>query len=145
MVDHPNKEKCQICSHDDRKDIEGALFDGGPGNSLREISKKYSIVAGKLLYHKENHMVDCAKELVKMVSDEYDRQLKKTGVQKAMTSVEVLDLVIARAPDLIRSATMNDVLRAIKLKAELLGTITQKQTVELSWLNDIPDKEEKKE
>ena len=87
-------------------------------------------------------MVDCSQELVKLVTEEYDKKLMEKGVQKALTSLEVLDLIIAKAPGLLDRATLNDVLRAVKLKAELLGDITQKNEIKLDWLKDIP--EEKK-
>lgn len=141
-----SKEKeCQVCNHPDRREIEASLFDGGAGNSLKQIADRCLIRSGRLLYHKENHMVDCAKQLVEMVNKEYEKKMMETGVQKAMSSIEILDLVIARGPELLKGATLNDVLRAVKLKADLTGSITQKQVVELSWLNEIPDKEKKKD
>ena len=134
---------CDICDHINRKEIEAALYDSGPGNSIKELSKRYTVKAAKLLAHKENHMVDCSNELVQMVTEEYNKKMKETGVTKALTSIEVLDLVIAKAPELLKNATMNDVLRAIKLKSELTGTITQKQEIKLEWLTNIPEDEKK--
>jgi len=133
---------CPICNHPDKKFIEADLFDGGAGNSFDELCKRYRVTSAKLLIHKEQHMVDCSQELVKLVTEEYDKKLMEKGVQKALTSLEVLDLIIAKAPGLLDRATLNDVLRAVKLKAELLGDITQKNEIKLDWLKDIP--EEKK-
>jgi len=137
------KKTCPICEHPDRKFIESDLFDGGPGNSFDDLCKRYRVTSAKLLIHKEQHMVDCSQELVKLVTEEYDKKMQKTGVQKALTSLEVLDLVIARAPGLLDKVTMNDILRALKLKAEMLGTITNKTEVKLDWLKDIPDGDKK--
>lgn len=134
---------CPICNHPDRKFIEADLFDGGPGNSFQELCNRYRVTSAKLLIHKEQHMVDCSQKLVTLVNEEYEKKMQKTGIAKALTSLEVLDLIIAKAPELLDRTSMNDILRALKLKAELLGDITTKQEVKLDWLKDIPDEVKK--
>jgi len=130
---------CPICNHPDKEYIESELYDGGPGNSFQDICNRYRLTSAKLLIHKEQHMAECAEKLVKLVSEEYDKKMKEKGVEKALTSIEVLDLIIAKAPELLEKASVKDVLTAVKLKAELLGDITQKQEIKLDWLKDIPE------
>lgn len=136
---------CEVCVHPDRKEIEACLLDGGAGNSFKELHSRYNTRTTHLLKHKEKHMIETAKELVKMCNEEYDKKMKESGVQKKLISIEVLDAFIEKYKDVLGYVTAKDVLAAIKLKEELLGHVTQKQTVTLTWLNDIPTDEEKNE
>jgi hypothetical protein len=123
---------CTICFHPRRIEIEGALIDGGPGNSYKEISKRTDVKAAALLYHKENHMPSITDEAIRIL----DEKSQVTGVNRVLNSVEVLDLIISKAPNLMDSITMQDILRALKLKHEILGDIKEEKKIKLEWLND---------
>ena len=124
---------CEVCYHPRRVEVEGAIIDGGPGNSYKEISKRTGIKANQLLYHKENHMVSITDEAIRIL----DEKSQKLGVNRVLNSVEVLDLIISKAPNLMDSVTMQDILRALKLKHEILGDIKDEKKVKLEWLNDV--------
>jgi len=66
-----------------------------------------------------------------------DEQSQKNGVNRVLNSVEVLDLIISKAPGLIESVTMQDILRALKLKHEILGDIKEEKKIKLEWLQDV--------
>ncbi len=133
---------CNICYHPDRKQIEEDLIDGGPGNSFKELSARFKVKPAILLYHKENHMATIVDEAVRIL----DEQCKEKGINRVLTSVEVLDLIIARAPALIDSVTIKDVTQALKLKHEILGDIKEEKKVKVEWINEIsPEDEVKKE
>ena len=133
---------CEVCSHPDRKEIEACLLDGGAGNSFKELYSRYNVRTTHLLKHKEKHMIEAAKELVKMCNEEYDKKMKKTGVQKKLLSIEVLDAFIEKYKDVLDYVTAKDVLAAIKMKEELLGHVTQKAEIKLEWLKDIPEEQD---
>jgi hypothetical protein len=65
-----------------------------------------------------------------------DEKSQVTGVNRVLNSVEVLDLIISKAPNLMDSITMQDILRALKLKHEILGDIKEEKKIKLEWLND---------
>jgi len=124
---------CEICFHPLRKDIENAILDGGPGNSYKAISTRTGVKPSQLLYHKENHMPSITEEAIRIL----DEQSQKNGVNRVLNSVEVLDLIISKAPGLMESVTMQDILRALKLKHEILGDIKEEKKVKLEWLQDV--------
>ncbi len=124
---------CEVCFHPNRVEIESDILDGGPGNSYKEISKRFGLKSTQLLYHKENHMVSITDEAIRIL----DKKSQETGVNRVLNSVEVLDLIIAQAPKLIESATLRDVTQAVKLKHEILGDIKEEKKVKLEWLNDV--------
>ena len=130
---------CDICNHLDRKEIEACLLDGGAGNSFKDLYKRYGVRSAHLLRHKEQHMVNAVKEIVKMCNEEYDKKMKASGKTKKLASIEVLDAFIEKYKDVLNGVTARDVLAAIKLKEELLGHVVQKQEVKLEWLKDIPE------
>jgi hypothetical protein len=130
---------CDVCNHPDRKEIEAALLDGGAGNGMKDLYKRYNTRTAHLLKHKEQHMVETVKELVHMCNEEYDKKMKENGVAKKLVSIEVLDAFIEKYKDVLDGVTAKDVLAAIKLKEELLGHVTQKAEVKLEWLKDIPE------
>lgn len=136
---------CDICNHPDKKDIESALLDGGAGNSFKDLYKRFGVRASHLLRHKEQHMVNAVKEIVKMCNEEYDKKMKETGIAKKLVSIEVLDAFIEKYKDVLDGVTAKDVLAAIKLKEDLLGHVVQKQEVTFSWLDEIPNEEKKEE
>ena len=130
---------CDVCSHLDRKEIEACLLDGGAGNSFKELYKRFGVRTSHLLRHKEQHMIDTAKELVEMCNREYDKKMRENGLAKKLVSIEVLDAFIEKYKDVLDGVTAKDVLAAIKLKEELLGHVVQKQEVKMEWLKDIPE------
>ncbi len=132
---------CVVCNHPDRKEVDSCLLDGGAGNSIKDIQERFNIKTTHLLKHKEQHMIESAKELVKMCNEEYDKMLKKKGVEKKLLSIEVLDAFIEKYKDVLGEVTAKDVLAAIKLKEELLGNVTQKREIQLTWLDAIPELE----
>ncbi len=132
---------CEVCNHPDKKEINACLLDGGTGNSIKELQSKFGVKTAHLLKHKEQHMIESARELVKMCNEEYDKMMKKKGVEKKLLSIEVLDAFIEKYKDVLGEVTAKDVLAAIKLKEDLLGNITQKSEVKLTWLDAIPDPE----
>ena len=136
---------CDVCSHMDRKEIEASIFDGGPGNGIKDLANRFRVRSTHLLRHKEQHMVECSKEIVDMCNKAYDDKLKQTGVEKKLLSIEVLDAFIAKYINVLDEVTARDVLAAIKLKEDLLGNVTQKQEIKLSWLDTIPDIKENKD
>jgi hypothetical protein len=133
------KIHCEVCDHPDKKEIEACLLDGGAGNSYKELHSRYNIRTTHLLKHKEKHMIQTVRELVKMCNEEYDKNMKKTGMVKKLISINVLDAFIEKYKDVLDGVTAKDVLAAIKLKEELLGHVVQKQDVKLEWLKDIPE------
>jgi hypothetical protein len=124
---------CTVCFHPSRIDVENAIIDGGPGNSFTQITKRTGIKAAQLLYHKENHMPSITDEAIRIL----DEQSKVNGVNRVLNSVEVLDLIISKAPNLMDSVTMQDILRALKLKHEILGDIKEEKKIKLEWLQDV--------
>jgi len=137
---------CEVCDHPNRKEIEICLRDGGAGNNIKEIRTRFNIEkTPHILRHKENHMFETTKEIVKMCNDEYEKIMKNKGIEKKLLSIDVLDAFIEKYKDVLSDVTAKDVLAAIKLKEELLGNVIQKNEVKLTWLDTIPDpeKEEK--
>jgi hypothetical protein len=132
-------KSCDVCNHPERRDIEAALLDGGAGNKMKDIYVRYNVRSAHLLRHKEQHMIEAAQEIVKMCNEEYDKKMKETGIAKKLISIDVLDAFIEKYKDVLGEVTAKDVLAAIKLKEDLLGHITQKTEVKLTWLNDIPE------
>lgn len=78
-------------------------------------------------------MVSITDEAIRIL----DEESQKKGVNRVLNSVEVLDLIISKAPALMDSVTMQDILRALKLKHEILGDIKDEKKVKLEWLNDV--------
>ena len=131
---------CDLCYHPERQQIENDLLDGGPGNSFKELSARYKLKPATLLYHKENHMATITDEAVRILNE----QCKEKGINRVLTSVEVLDMIIARAPDLLDSVTIRDITQALKLKHEILGDIKEEKKVKLEWIKDIAPEDEVK-
>jgi hypothetical protein len=125
--------KCPICYHPKRIDIENAISDGGPANTVKELVKRYKITASSILKHKQDHMASITDEAIRIL----DAKSQESGVNRVLNSVEVLDLIISKAPTLMDSVTMQDVLRALKLKHEVLGDIKEEKKIKLEWLNEV--------
>jgi hypothetical protein len=134
-----NIKSCDVCKHPDRKEIELCLLDGGVGNQMKDLFSRFDVRTTHLLKHKEQHMIETAQELVKMCNEEYDKKMKESGIAKKLASIDVLDAFIEKYKDILGEVTARDVLAAIKLKEDLLGHITQKQEVKLTWLETIPE------
>lgn len=125
--------QCSICYHPKRVAIENDISDGGPANTAKELQKRYKITPSSILKHKQDHMVSITEEALKIL----DKKSHESGVNRVLNSVEVLDLIIAKAPTLIDNITIQDVLRALKLKHEILGDIKEEKKVKLEWLNEV--------
>jgi hypothetical protein len=131
---------CDICYHPERQQIENDMLDGGPGNSFKELSARFKVKPSTLLNHKENHMATIADEAVRILNE----KCKEEGVNRVLNSVEVLDLIIAKAPEILDTVSMRDILQALKLKHEILGDIKEEKKVKLEWINEIRPEDEVK-
>lgn len=138
-------KRCTVCQHPNRKEIDKRILDGGVLNKPKLLMKEYGITPAQFLRHKEQHMIVAAKELVNMCNEEYDKMLQETGTAKKLLSINVLDAFIEKYKDVLHEVTAKDVLAAIKLKEDLLGTVVEKKEVTLTWLNEIPKEEPKDE
>lgn len=125
---------CAICIHKRRVEIEDDIYKGIV--TVPDMSKKYKVLPSQINYHKKNHMstiVDEAKIVL-------DQKSKDSGVNRILKDIETLDLIISRAPEILDKVTPTDIVRAMKLKAELLGDIKQEEKkVEIEWINEMEE------
>jgi len=132
---------CEVCYHPERQQIENDLIDSGPGNSFKDLSSRYKVKPATLLNHKENHMATIADRAVTILN----KQCEEKGINRVLSSVEVLDLIIAKAPEILDTVGMRDILSALKLKHEILGDIKEEKKVKLEWIENIIPEDEVKE
>jgi len=126
---------CEVCYHTQRKDIENDIIDGGLANSISEIAKRYKLKPYSVKNHKDNHMVTIVDEAKRIL----DEQCKEHGVNRILNSVEVLDLIISKAPHLLENTSMRDVLQALKLKHEILGDVKEEKKIKVEWLDEVKE------
>ncbi len=125
---------CFICSHKKRLEIEEEIHRGTL--TIPEIAKKYKVLSSQINHHKSKHMstiVDEAKLTL-------DQKSKDSGINRILKDIETLDLIISRAPEILDKVTPTDIIRAMKLKAELLGDIKQEdKKVEIEWITEMDE------
>lgn len=125
-----------MCESKFREKIESDLWDGGSDNTYTLISKRYKLSKSQLERHKRDHMTDTVNEARKII----DQKCKEQGINRVLNDVEVLDLIIKQAPNILDKVSPQDVTRAIKLKAEILGDIKEESKVTVEWLeNYVPE------
>jgi polysaccharide pyruvyl transferase WcaK-like protein len=123
---------CDICIHKKRIEIEEHLHKGTM--DVPTIAKSYKVLVSQINYHKKKHMSTMVDE-AKIILDEKSRD---TGVNRILKDIEKLDLIISRAAEVLDKVTPTDIVRAMKLKAELLGDINQEEKkVEIEWINEV--------
>lgn len=125
---------CAVCNHKKRVEIEDDIYKGMI--LIPEMAKKYKVLPSQINYHKKNHMSTIVDE-AKIVLDQKSKDL---GINRVLKDIEVLDLIISKAPEILDKVTPTDIVRAMKLKAELLGDIKQEEkTVQLEWINEMEE------
>jgi len=112
--------------------IEKLIHIGGPENTTAKIAAKFKIPLKDLKIHRAKHIQDVVCE-AKVILDE---KAKKAGINRVVSDVEALDNIISQLPNIMEDVTVQDVIRAIKLKSELLGDVKKEETLSISWLED---------
>jgi hypothetical protein len=117
---------CKVCNSDHREEINKFLIEGRL--SLRELERKYrslGIGYSSLRSHKENHL----KPLVKEALEEKTLATKKA----ALETLDVLDSIIAQTPEVLESASLNAILKALELRMRFLGEGQIPPQIIVSW------------
>lgn len=123
---------CKVCESKFRQQIENDLWEGGSENTYKSVAERYKLTKTQVERHKRDHMTDTVNEARKII----EQKCKEQGINRVLTDIEVLDLIIKQAPNILDKVSPQDVTRAIKLKAEILGDIKEESKVTVEWLNE---------
>lgn len=125
---------CLICESQFRDKIEEDIMKPGPNNTMKKIADRYKVPYNHVVNHKKSHMPDTIDEARKIIEE----RCRDKGINRVITDIEILDMIIGKAPEILDNVTLQDVIRAIKLKAELLGDLKQNDSAAMvEWVEHV--------
>jgi len=116
--------RCTICYHDNREEINLEILKGEI--SYPQIAKKHGVSLSAIKRHVGNHL----KPMIAERQAEVREQLDPAAVMK---TIEALDAVIERLPRVLDDANLNQILRAIELRARYTGEEAAPTQIQFVW------------
>lgn len=115
---------CKICNHPQREEINADIIEGRM--SMRAIANKYPDISySGVRWHKEHHL----KDVIKKIKDKRDAVTEG----QVLSTLDALDKVIEQLPQVLETASLNTVLRALELRAKIRGEEAQPPRIIIEW------------
>lgn len=117
-------ERCRVCTHPKRDEINALIIEGKI--SLREISRRYEDISySGLRWHKKHHL----NEIIAQVQTER----KEITKGQVTSTIDALDAIVNKLPEVLETATLNSIIRALELRAKLTGEEKQPPRIIIEW------------
>jgi hypothetical protein len=127
--------RCRICNHDQRQEIERALFSG---HSHHAISQQFSVSRYVVAKHLA-HVADAVKRAREEMELEHGKSILNQ-LRELVSQARYLGLRAERAGDNRTAlAAVRDVTRILELEARLTGELNEKAETKILNVNFDPD------
>ena len=119
---------CKICTHPRLQEINADII--AQRISMREIANKYAtkehnVSYSGVRYHKDRHL----SKVIKQVQKKRAKESEGTVVD----TIVALDKIIEQLPEVVESATLNTIIRALELRAKIRGEEHRPPRIIIEW------------
>lgn len=114
---------CTICVHRHRSDINLELMKREM--TYTEIAARFGISIYAIKRHVQNHL--------KPIIQKVDNERREDDEALVIKTMDVLNKIISKLPEVIDTANVNQILRAVEMRARILGEDAPESKIVFVW------------